>query len=61
MDWQIIAAAFAAVAATLLGIIWGRVAGDLARVTDKLAEVAILLHGHGIRIDQLEGRHDARQ
>lgn len=61
MDWQVIAAVLASIVATLLGIIWARVSGDLARVADRLAELGQVVHGHGIRLDLVEGgRHDAR-
>lgn len=60
MDWQTVAIALGAVVAALAGILWGRVSGDLARVADRLAEVAQMVHGHGIRLDMIEGRDHGR-
>ena len=60
MDWEVIAYALAAIVAALVGIVWGRMAADLARVSERLSEVATLLHGHGIRLDVLEGREHGR-
>lgn len=60
MDWQTLATALGGIVAALLGIIWARVSGDLARVADRLAEVGQVVHGHGIRLDMIEGRQDAR-
>lgn len=60
MDWQTLAIALSGIVAALLGIIWARVSGDLARVADRLAEVGQVVHGHGIRLDMVEARHDGR-
>ena len=61
MDWQTVAIALAAVVVALAGILWGRVSGDLARVAERLSEVAQMVHGHEIRLGIMEGRdHGAR-
>ncbi|WJS83889.1 hypothetical protein [Paracoccus sp. TOH] len=51
--------AFGGGCAVLAGIIWRQVSGDLARVADRLAEVAQVVHGHEIRLGMIE-RDDAR-
>lgn len=58
MDWQVIAYATGAISAGLAGVLWSRVSGDLARVADRLAEISQVVHGHGIRLDMVEARHD---
>lgn len=60
MDWQVIAAGLAGVSATLLGVIWHQVSGTVERVAGDLREVAKLVHGHGIRLDMIEGRDNGR-
>ncbi|QLQ19060.1 MAG: hypothetical protein HZT43_10825 [Exiguobacterium profundum] len=55
MDWQLLTYVLGAVTAALLGILWTRVSGDLARVSDRLAEVATMVHGHAIRLEMIEG------
>lgn len=61
MDWQLLTYVLGAVTAALLGILWTRVSGDLARVSDRLAEVATMVHGHAIRLEMIEGRHHGGQ
>lgn len=55
MDWQTIAMALGGLVAVLAGIVYGQIAGSLARVADTLAEIAIIVHGHGIRLDYIDG------
>lgn len=59
LDWQTVAMALGCVVAALAAIIWGRVSGELARVSENLVEVARIVHGHGIRLDYLEGGNNA--
>lgn len=61
MDWQIVAYVLAAVTAALLGILWQQVSASLERVAEKLAEVSTMVHGHSIRLDNIEGRHHGGQ
>lgn len=53
MDWEVVAYALAAIVAALVGLLWGRMASDMARTAEKLAEVAQLVHGHSIMIEDL--------
>ena len=54
MDWQIISGVLGLMVTALGGIIWTRVSGDLARVSDSLQAVSVALAGHGILFDFLE-------
>ncbi len=56
--WEIVAGALFTVCLSLLGVIWSRVSADMVKVADRLAEVAQVVHGHGIRLDMIDGRGD---
>lgn len=60
MDWQTLAAGLAGVSAALVGVIWHQVSGMLGRVSDQMQDVARVVHGHGIRLDMIEGRDHGR-
>lgn len=60
MDWEVVAYALAVVLFAVIGAVLGWASMILARVVDGLADVARVVHGHGIRLDYLEGQADEK-
>lgn len=60
MDWQTVAGVSGAACAALVAVIWHQVSGTLGKLVDRLEEVGRVVHGHGIRLDMIEGRENGR-
>lgn len=56
MDWQTVATVFGGASVALIGVIWHDVRSSLNRITDQTQEICRVVHGHGIRLDMIEGR-----